>query len=47
MSVARKVVPTMPLEPELEAIIIALAKAAARRDHAQQISQSSGTATKQ
>lgn len=47
MSVARKVVQAMPLEPELEAIVIALAKAAARRDHAQQITQTSGTVTKQ
>jgi len=47
MGIARKIAPVEPLEPELEAIIVALAKAAARRDHAQQISQSSGTATKQ
>ena len=47
MGNARKVAYVAPIEPELEAIIVALAKAAARRDHAQQISQSSGTATKQ
>jgi len=39
MSTARKVERLTPLEPELEAIIVALAKAAAQRDHAQQITR--------
>ncbi len=43
MSTARKVAPAAPLEPELEAIIVALAKEAARRDHARQITQPSAT----